>query len=227
MLAWKVSRPGTRSEFGASLFYHNAIFFPLVVLSGLYGPGSQQLTDLFVFAVFFPAFFFGTAPLFFGNRTGRTRLTKIVSPTAVATALALVLRLAGLQAAVPQFVMSITGLLGHMATPAIMLVLGGSIYIDWKEGSRIQAGEVAKFVALKNVVFPLLTIGVLWGLRPTPEVALLVVLQGAAPPITAIPLVAQREHGNKAIAGQFVVASFAASIVTVPFAVWLLNVVAR
>ena len=47
-----ISRKETRREFGISLFYQNGIFFPLAIISGLYGDNSAYLVVLFLFISF-------------------------------------------------------------------------------------------------------------------------------------------------------------------------------
>ena len=81
--------------------------------------------------------------------------------------------------------------------------------------------ELARFVLFKNVIFPLVALGVLVLVRPAYSVALIILLESAVPPITSVPMFAERGKGNRALVSQFVVASFLASVVTIPVMVWL------
>ena len=47
-------------------------------------------------------------------------------------------------------------------------------------------------------------------------VALIVLLQAAVPPVTAVPLVTERSGGNRRIVNQYMVGSFIISLVTIP-----------
>ena len=49
----------------------------------------------------------------------------------------------------------------------------------------------------------------------------LLLLQAAMPPVTAAPIMVERAGGNAAFASQLLLASYAASVVTIPAAVWL------
>jgi predicted permease len=64
LMATFISKKDTRREFAISLFYQNAIFFPLAIIGGMYGDDSPYLVFLFLFTIFYPAFFFSTYRLF-------------------------------------------------------------------------------------------------------------------------------------------------------------------
>ena len=83
--------------------------------------------------------------------------------------------------------------------------------------------EVVKFVVIKNVVFPLIFLALLLLLRPDLTIALIVIIQAAVPPITAIPIFVERCAGNRQIASQFVVASFIFSIFSIPAVIYLFS----
>jgi len=85
-----VSQKKTRREFAISLFYQNGIFFPLAILSGMFGDDSSYVIFLFLFALFYAAFFFSTYHFFFEHK-GKKKLDlkKIIHPVLIATILAL------------------------------------------------------------------------------------------------------------------------------------------
>jgi predicted permease len=83
--------------------------------------------------------------------------------------------------------------------------------------------EVVEFVVIKNVVFPLIYLALLLWLRPDSTTALIVMLQAAVPPITAIPILVERCGGNRQIASQFVVASFIFSVFSIPAVIYLFS----
>ena len=128
--------------------------------------------------------------------------------------------LVGIQDYLPTFVISIFQMLGGMALPLLMLILGGNIYRDFRGKGRVYIIEVVKFVFLKNIVYPLVFIGLLFLLKPNFGVSLIIFLQSAVPPITAVPILTERAGGDRNIARQFVVGSFIFSIVTLPLMVF-------
>jgi len=207
-----------RREFMAASFFQNGIFFPLAILSAKFGTSSQILVTLFLFTLFYPAFFFTVSPLFFGKSAGRD-LRKVITPVLAATLLGVAVTLLGLRPYIPDFVIYGLKTVGAMTIPLLMIVLGGNIFVDMRESGKIHALEIIKFVLVKNVVFPACTLSVLVALRPPYEIAFILMLESAVPPITAIPIITGREGGDRTIVNQFMVASFIVSLVSIPAAI--------
>jgi predicted permease len=216
----RIVRSDLRKEFRLSLFYQNAVFFPLIILSQLYGSDSSHIVDHFLFNLFFSAFFFGTIPLFFRKPDSPglgLQWRRIISPMLIATLLAVGLSLTGWKDAVPDLVLQITDLLGRMALPLILIVIGGSLYLDIKSASgKVYLKETVVFIGVKNLLYPGITLLAISHLQISSDVGILLLLQSAAPPLTSVPLMVQREGGNKNAASQFLTASFVFSAFTVP-----------
>ena len=212
-----ISQRETRREFAISLFYQNGIFFPLAVITGLFGGDSAYLVMLFLFISFHPAMFFSTYRFFFNNRTQEEiNWKRIIHPALIMTIIALLIRLAGGHKFVPGFVITQFSMIGAMALPLVMIILGGNIFMDFKRKGLIQTGEVIKFVLVKNFLFPLVFLAILLAVRPAYPIAMIIFLQSTVPPITAIPIVTQRQGGNFAITNQFIVASYISLLVSIP-----------
>jgi len=219
-IAMFISKKDYRREFAISLFYQNGIFFPLAILAGMFGNDSSYLVFLFLFTIFYAAFFFSTYHLFFEKKDKvKPNWKKIIHPVLIATLIAIGIRLAGVQDAVPSVVVSIFTLLGGMTIPLIMIILGGNIYMDFHKKGKLEILEITKFVIIKNIIFPLVFLGVLVLIQPSYHIALIILLQSAVPPVTAAPLVTERSGGNRAIVNQFIVASFISSLITIPIMV--------
>lgn len=211
-----VSRKEFRAEFSIGLFFQNGIFFPLIILSGIFGTDTPYIAQLFIFIMFHPTLFFSTYQLFFKRTTTELRWKRLINPVLVATAIAIVIQLVGVTSYLPDFLLTIFEILGAMALPLVMIILGGSLYLDFQQKGRFYFSEVTKFIIIKNVVFPLVFIGVLLLLKPAYNIALLLLLQAAVPPVTGIPILTERAGGKRAITTQFVFASFLASMLTIP-----------
>jgi len=213
-----------RREFSISMFYQNAIFFPIAIIAGMHGDESPYMVFLFLFTIFYPAFFFSTYHFFFqtkGNRTLDWR--KIIHPVLLVTLGAIIIRLAGVHDYIPGFIVSAISMVGGMTVPLIMLILGGNIYLDFQKKGALRMAEMIKFVVIKNIVFPLVFLGILLLLRPAYPVALLLLLESAIPPVTAVPLVTERCGGNRAVVNQFLLASFLFSLISVSVMVSLFS----
>ena len=219
-----VSKKNFRREFSISLFFQNGIFFPLAILAGMFGNDSSYIVSLFLFTVFYAAFFFSTYQFFF-EKKGAWNLNwrKIIHPVLIVTIIAILIRLVGIQDVIPGFIISIFILLGGMTIPLIMIILGGNIYVDFHKKGKIQSIEIVKFVVVKNILFPLIFLSILFLIKPSYHIALIILIQSAVPPITAVPLVTERSGGDRAIVNQFIVSSFILSLITIPVMVWLFS----
>ena len=224
LLTRYVSKKETRSEFGMSLFYQNGIFFPLIIMSGMFSTGTPYIAQLFIFIMLHPSMLFGTYQLFFKNATAQFKWQRIINPVLIATIIAIVIQMIGIREYFPDFIIDIFQILGAMALPLVMIILGGSLYLDFHQRGKFYLSEITKFIIIKNIVFPLVFIGVLVLLKPSYNIALLFLLQAAVPPVTGVPIVAERAGGSKSITTQFVFASFVASIVTIPAVFYLFNI---
>jgi malate permease and related proteins len=215
-----ISQKSTRGEFALSLFFQNGLFFPLIVISGLFGAGSPYAVLLFIFGIFHPVLFFTTVKLFFKKKgqeeRGKLNFGRVINPVLVATVVAVTLRLAGLETYLPRFLVTMFTMLGGMTLPLLMIILGGSLYIDFQKKGRIYFAEITKFVVVKNFLYPLVVIGLLIPVHPEYSIALIIFLQSAVPPITGTSIHAEREGGNASITNQFILASFAVSVISIP-----------
>ncbi len=216
-----ISHIDTRREFAATLFYQNALFFPLAVLTGMFGGQSPYIISLFLFTLFHPSLFFSTNHLFFSKKGAPVEWKKIVNPILIATLIATMLAMGGLQNVIPRFVIKTLSMVGAMTIPILMIILGGNIFVDFKNKGRLFIAEIIKFVVVKNLIFPLITLGLLILIRPPSHIALILLLQSSVPPITAMPIVVERAGGNRNIVNQFMFSSFVTSLVSIPAMVYL------
>ncbi len=218
-----------RSEFSIGLFYQNGLFFPLIIINGLFGIGNPYLVTLFVFMVLQPSLVFATYPLFFDKKapTQKMNWQRIINPMMVTTIIGMIVSLVAAKKYVPNFILTMLTMVGAMATPLLMLILGGNIYNDFvyrkNEKRKFEIWEVLKFVIIKNLIFPLVFIGLLIWTRPDTTVALIILLEAAVPPITAIPIFAERCGGNRKIASQFIAGSFIFSVISIPAMIYLFS----
>jgi malate permease and related proteins len=227
MLTRFVSKKETRHEFALSLFFQNGMFFPLIVLSGIFGHSALYIVQLFLFAFLHPSIVFSTYFLFFGKPRQKTSWKRIINPVLMTTLLALLISLFGLKTYVPEALTVTLQMLGGMAMPLLIIILGGNIYNDFKfkDGHKPQLFwiENIKFVIVKNLVFPAVFLGILLLLRPDYSIALIIILQSAVPPITATPLLTERSGGNRAITSQFIITSFIFSILSIPAVLYVFS----
>jgi malate permease and related proteins len=220
----QMARHGARGEFAMTVFYQNGIFFPLIIINGLFGPDANKyLVQLFLFIFLQPTLVFTTYPLFIRrikSPESSINWRRVVNSMLVMTVIGVAIGLLGWNNYVPDFIMMILVMIGAMAAPLFMLILGGNIYNDFinKEqgGNKLEPVEILKFIIAKNVIFPLVFLGLLILLKPDFTIALIVILQAAVPPITGTPIFVERLGANRAIANQYIVGSFVFSIISIP-----------
>jgi len=223
------SAQATRREFAFTLFFQNGLFFPFIIINGIFGPANPYAALLFIFIAFHPSLFFSTKHLFFQRKKMKTekgvqeekpetrmRLGRIINPVLISTVLAASIKLFEMDRHLPTFILTVVQMLGGMALPLLLLILGGSLYVDFQNKGPLYIKEVMKFILIKNILFPLVFIAVLVFVGPAYPVALIVFLQSASPPITGIPIQTQRHGGNSSITNQFILASFVFSILSIP-----------
>jgi len=222
-----ISQKETRREFSLSLFFQNGMFYPLVVLTGIYGYSAAYIVQLFLFAFLQPPIVFSTYFLFFGKARRFINWKRIINPVLITTLFALLISLAGLKSYIPDALTVTLQMLGGLAMPLLIIILGGNIYNDFKqrkEGeTKLFLREIIKFVVVKNVVFPAVFLAILLMLRPDYSIALIIILQSAVPPITAIPILTERSGGNQAITSHFIVSSFIFSVVSIPMVLYVFH----
>jgi len=212
-----ISNKDTRGEFALNLFFQNGLFMPLIIISGIFGTDSAYIPQLYIFIIFHPVVFFSAYQFFFRKKSQtKIRWTRIANPILIATVLAVIVQLFKSSNYLPDFIRSILQILGGMALPLILIILGGSLYLDIRQKGKFYWGEITKFIIIKNVVFPLAFLGLLILLKPDYNLALIFILEAAVPPITGTPIVTERAGGNKSISNQFVLSSFVFSMISIP-----------
>jgi predicted permease len=218
------SKKINRREFAVSLFYQNAIFFPLAILAGMFPNDPSYVLYLFFFTIFFPPLLFSTYFLFFKTKEKiKINFRRVIHPVLIATIVAVIIASLGLQISENNFIVRIFSLLGGMTIPLLFLILGGNIYNDFKGKGKVQIYEITKFVIVKNFLFPLIFLLIIFYLQDfmAHHVALILIIQASVPPVTAVPIVTERAGGDRTIVNQFIVASFATSLVSIPLMIYL------
>lgn len=220
------SKKEFRREFAISLFFQNSIFFPLAILAGIFPDDPSYLLYLFFFTIFYPPLLFSSYFLFFKRKKKiKINWRRIIHPVLIATIVAIFISSLGLDISENNFVVRIFSLLGAMTIPLLFIILGGNIYNDFKEKGKLQMFEIIKFVIIKNFIFPAIFLAVLVYFKQIIpyHIAIILIIQSAVPPVTAVPIVTERAGGNRAIVNQFIVASFSLSLLSIPIVIYLFS----
>lgn len=222
-----ISAKKTRSEFAISLFYQNAIFFPLAIITGMFPENPGYSIYLFFFTIFYAPLFFSTYFFFFkNNKKIKINWRKIIHPVLIATITALIISSLGFNISEDNVLIRLFTLLGAMTIPLLFIILGGNIYNDFKEKGKIKYYEILKFISIKNFVYPLIFLTILIFLKDfvSYPIALILIIQSAVPPVTAVPLVVERSNGDRSIVNQFIVGSFITSLFSIPLVIYIFSI---
>ncbi len=214
-----LAKPENRREFSATLFYQNGIFFPIILISQIYGEQSKLLVNLFLFTIFYPTFFFNTCSFFFKRKNLKRSVSifkDVFNFAMLATIIGILIKMLSIDKFIPNFIFNIFNKVGAMTIPLLMIIIGGNIYLDFKRKVKFEYFENVKFIFVKNFLFPLITIIVLKFLPLNKELSFILFLESAVPPITAIPIFVKRAGGNDSIANQFLISSFIVSLFSIP-----------
>ncbi|SHJ54049.1 hypothetical protein SAMN02745691_02125 [Parasporobacterium paucivorans DSM 15970] len=235
-----------RIESAEGLFINNPHFIPISIIAGVYGINSPHLVNLFLFTVFTISIYFNMYRVFFkksrllcgvdgppveneepqeGDMRQKAGLNwkKLINPVVKATFLAVIIKLLNVDSYIPDVVIGITSHIGDMTFPLVMIILGGELYIDIKKIGKIYLRNIIKFILLKNIVFPCIILIFLYLFHPSFDIAFILLLQAASPPLSTLPVLVGRQNGKKELANQFLVSSFFFSVVSIPLILILLN----
>lgn len=211
----------TRKEFFVSLLFQNGIFFPLAIFSTVDSFNGYKI-DLFLFMMFYAAFLFNTFSFFYSGKIEKLNISKTFHPVLIATLIALILKLSSLSTFFPSFLIDALKMVGSMSVPLLILILGGNIYVDLKRSKKFYVKTILSFVLLKNFLFPFFGILILYFLKLPQNISTIILLELAVPPITALPILIERNKGNSSVANQLVLFSFLVSPVSISLSLFLL-----
>ena len=228
LLLGRIFAADIRREATAALYLYNPLFVPLAVIAGLYGTSSVHVAELFLFTMFSVTFYFNFYPVLFRRRSGAASKKtfspdwkKLFNPLIRTTLFTMIIVFLGLDAWIPAVAVSIARRVGDLAFTLVMLTLGGYIYLDMRKAGKIRWGQVVRFVAAKNLLFPAAFLCILYALKPADNIGLILILSAAAPPVSTIPILTGRQNGDVAASNQFLVGSFLFSILSIPLMITL------
>ncbi|MBP7461666.1 MAG: AEC family transporter [Candidatus Delongbacteria bacterium] len=218
--ATRISRTRFRHEFMMTLFFQNAIFIPMALLSGIFGFNTPYLVDLFIFTMFYATFLFSSYHWFFPASQRPSMNGRILNYVLIATIIAMTLKLTRLDWIVPKFILSISQMIGNMSLPLLMMVLGGNLYRDIRQKGAFYWAEIVRFIGFKIILFPIVMMALVYWIRPPSTVALLLIIESAVPPVISVPALIENCGGNRNLGNQLVIVSFISCILTIPFFIW-------
>ena len=205
------------------IFRSNYVIFGVAVVENMYGP-ENTVTAAVLSAILVPMYNFLAviALSVFGERREhdwKKILGNILkNPLIIASVLGILFSYFGIH--MPKAAETTLGDLAKLATPIAFLILGGDFDFSKVKGNLRMAGGV---VGVKMVVLPLLTIPVMIGMGYRDAELLSALLAYQTPVAVSSYIMAQQAGADEQLAGQLVVFSSAASIITLFVTIFILR----
>lgn len=205
------------------IFRSNYVIFGVAVVENMYGP-ENTVTAAVLSAILVPMYNFLAviALSVFGERREhdwKKILGNILkNPLIIASVLGILFSYFGIH--MPKVAETTLGDLAKLATPIAFLILGGDFDFSKVKGNLRMAGGV---IGVKMVVLPLLTIPVMIGMGYRDAELLSALLAYQTPVAVSSYIMAQQAGADEQLAGQLVVFSSAASIITLFVTIFILR----
>lgn len=205
------------------IFRSNYVIFGVAVVENMYGP-ENTVTAAVLSAILVPMYNFLAviALSVFGERREhdwKKILGNILkNPLIIASVLGILFSYFGIH--MPKAAETTLGDLAKLATPIAFLILGGDFDFSQVKGNLRMAGGV---IGVKMVVLPLITIPVMIGMGYRDAELLSALLAYQTPVAVSSYIMAQQAGADEQLAGQLVVFSSAASIITLFVTIFILR----
>lgn len=205
-------------------FMQNAGYLVLAVGTRLLKPEEEQL-----FAAYTFLFVLGFSPLLWSigkHFVSRDKAIpfawkQLLTPPLFANILAVILASTGLQKWIPEPVTTSIHMLGNVAVPASLVVLGASLSMI-RPSFREDGGSIVRVCVIKLLLVPAVVITLLHfsGLGVSnPLLAFMLVLQASSPQATNFIIFVRTYGGNLARTGTILLVGYALALLTIP--IWL------
>ena len=112
-------------------------------------------------------------------------------------------------------------MVGAISIPLLLIILGGNILVDFQNVGKLYVKEIIKFLVFKNLIIPIVMMGIIILIRPSYNIALILMIESAMPPVTSTPLITERNGGDRIIVNQFLLFSFLFSLISIPLMMYL------
>ncbi|MDD5618230.1 MAG: AEC family transporter [Candidatus Omnitrophica bacterium] len=186
-----------KKEFVSLVTFQNSGYLPLILAAFLFGGQRQEqmFIYIFLFLLGFNLIIWSVGVFYLKEKSERFELSSIFSPPVVAVFIALFLIALGWARFIPEFLTKPIGMFGDCALPLAMFVVGGNLaQIDFKFKESFK--HILYLIIAKLLFLPLLFFGIIFLLKPSYEIAFLILLQSAMPSATSLSVI-MRHYDEK------------------------------
>jgi predicted permease len=180
-----------KREFISLVTFQNGGYLPLILVALLLPPGrrEQMYIYIFLFLLGFNALMWSAGVIYLTkNEDSKFEWRYLFSPPVIAIISALFLIAVGLNRFIPVFLMGPVKMMGDCALPLAIMVVGANLsQVDISSGINFR--YISQIVTAKLIFLPLFFLGVILLLKPSYEIALLLLLQAAMPSATTSSII--------------------------------------
>lgn len=197
---------------------NNYGFLPIIIITNLWG--AEYLPFLFILNIGSGIAYWTIGIALLGDGDFKKTIKNVISPCLIALCLALILTVLRIKWIVPEVLIRICESLGSCAVPAMLLLIGASLY-----GSREitkNKRDITYLTFVRLLLIPFLSILIL-KLLPLPKQYYNITFIVAIMPVSVSTTILTRRYGGcTEFAGQAALITTLASIITIPLMLYLM-----
>jgi len=208
---------GHRSQFLSLVSFQNSGYLPLALIAALLPPelAAPVFIYLFLFLLGFNLIMFSLGVYILAySKEKKFELISLFSPPVIACILGLAGVFFGLPKIMPEAVLKPLRMIGDCTLPLAMLVVGGSL-----ASLRLKHIDIKAMIYLalaKLVVLPLIGLWFVTRYQLPHLVALLIILQLAAPPATTLSVIIRHYKKEDLLVSQGIFFGHILSLISIP-----------
>ena len=213
-----------KKEFISLMGFQNVSFLPLPLVAAMFPKPEAEKYFIYIFL-----FLLGFIPLLTsvgvlltsGKTFTKSTLKNALNPPFYTILGSLILASLGIKKYIPSIVLNPVKLLGGCTIPLAMIVLGGVIYVNFRNKVHLNNKVIFELVVTKLILLPVIVFFLIniFGLHK--ELSFLLILQAAMPPAGSLVAIAKNYDGNYEFIGQSTFFLYVFSLITIPLCIGL------
>jgi predicted permease len=211
-----------KREFIGLMGFQNASYLPLPLVAAMFPKPEAERYFIYIFM-----FILGYIPimssigvvLITGKKFTKSNLIGSLTPPFYAIVISLILAGIGIGKYIPNMILHPIKLLGDCTIPLAMVVLGGVIYVNFKNRIHLKKRTIFELVTTKLILLPVLVLFLVRLFNLNRELSFLLVLESTMPSATTLVSFAKNYNGNYEFIGQSTFYLYLFSLITIPLCI--------
>ncbi|MFH1621526.1 MAG: AEC family transporter [Candidatus Omnitrophota bacterium] len=187
-----------KRELVSLITFQNGGYLPLILVVLLLPPGirEQMLVYIFLFLLGFNTTMWSIGVFYLTNeKNNKLNLRSLFSPPVIAIISALLVVAVGLNKIIPDFLTGSLKMLGDCALPLAIMTVGANLALINISG-KTYLRYIIQIILAKLIFMPILFLGLIFLIRPSYAIALLLLLQSTMPSAVS-PSIIMRHYDKK------------------------------